>query len=95
MNQTIKHLGETWPVDLDECYAALQQLIEHRHTLHVPPERTDADMVLGNALKQLERWETWFAEFKTLDDENPACKVRLERADIVNQIEDALEREGD
>ena len=55
MGQVIQTIGETWPVNLDECHAALQQLIHRKHTLHVPPERTDADMVLSNALKQLER----------------------------------------
>ena len=55
MGQVMKDIHERWPVDLDECHAALQQLVERKHTLHVPPERTDADMVLSNALKQLER----------------------------------------
>ena len=55
MGQVMTDIDETWPVNLDECHAALQQLIHRKHTLHVPPERTDADMVLGNALKRLER----------------------------------------
>ena len=54
MGQVMKDIHERWPVDLDECHAALQQLVERKHTLHVPPERTDADMVLSNALMHLE-----------------------------------------
>ncbi|MGG3454219.1 hypothetical protein, partial [Paenibacillus rhizolycopersici] len=58
------------PVDLDECYEALQRLINREHTLHVPARPDDEDMLLSRALRELKENRErlpresvqWFAE---------------------------------
>jgi hypothetical protein len=44
------------PVILGECYAALQCLIDGRHSLHVPPMIDDADIILSRALRELKEF---------------------------------------
>lgn len=44
------------PVDLEACHKALQLLIEGKHSLHIPPQLNDADILISRALRELKEW---------------------------------------
>lgn len=62
----------------EEAWAALKQFIEYKHTLHVPPQPTDADMIIGRVI------ELW----KKAEAENAGLKQLLDKANglIVSEI---------
>ncbi|WAH38600.1 hypothetical protein [Alicyclobacillus dauci] len=53
----------------EQAYAALQQLINGEHSLHVPPLPEDADIVIGNVIREWEAADQTIAEKdKTVTD---------------------------
>jgi hypothetical protein len=50
------------PVDLDDCYKALQLLVNGEHNLHVPPQIDDADILISRALRELKEHRKYEAE---------------------------------
>ncbi len=79
----------------DELYAALQLFIEGKHSLHVPPEPTDADILIAGAIDELftlraenEQLQAGLAEFTAMQQ---ACsELRRENERLKQKAENNM-----